>query len=269
MGNEQHNAGEFPLIHDSAPRVHLSVMRGPGEGAGVELRRVLSLIGSREGCKITLTHRGVAPVHSAIVNTGEGVFLRDLITDSKTYLNDLPVECEHLDDGDVLKIAQWEFLVKVTPPANAADADAPGLVTLEPAQSVALQAPDNGQLIKLRREVCVIGRRPGCDVLLQQDRISRAHALIASHLGQPTVFDLLSTHGVSLNGQPAFCAPLHSGDRLDLGATGLRVVIPLGPARAPSEPTGDSGVGTTVIRLDDRDDKIDIRAAEADPSTAG
>lgn len=269
MANGKDIAREFPLIHDSAPRVRLSVMRGPGEGAGVELRRVLSLIGSRERCKISLRHRGVAPVHCAIVNTGDGVFLRDLVTDSKTYLNDLPVECERLDDGDVIKIAQWEFLIKVTPPTNPADADAAGLVNLEPAQTVALQAPDNGQLIKLRREVCVIGRRPGCDVLLQNDQISRAHALIASYLGQPTVFDLLSTHGVSLNNQPAVCAPIHSGDRLDLGATGLRVVIPLGPARPPTEPPDDSSVGTTVIRLDDRDDKIDIRAAETDPSSAG
>jgi len=261
MEGAKDSARQYPSLPDAAPRVRLTVMRGPGEGAAVEIHRVVTLIGSREGCKICLRHRGVAPVHCAIVNTGYEMFVRDLITEGKTYLNDLPVECERLGDGDVIRIAQWEFSVRIAAPA-AGDASAP--INLDPARTVALQAANNGRLTKLGREVAVIGRAPGCDVLLQHGSISRAHALIASHMGQPTVFDLLSTHGVVLNGEPVVCAPLHSGDVLDLGPTALRVVIPQGPARAAAQEPPDFDLETTVIRLDDAEDKVDIRAAELD-----
>jgi pSer/pThr/pTyr-binding forkhead associated (FHA) protein len=261
MEGAKDSAGGFPSLPGSAPRVRLSVIRGPGEGAAVELHRVLALIGSRERCKICLRHRGVAPVHCAIVNTGYEVFLRDLITEGKTYLNDLPVECERLNDGDVIRVAQWEFALTIAAPPGG-EAAAP--INLEPARTVTFQAANNGRLTKLRCEVGVIGRIPGCDVLLQHSQVSRAHALIASHMGQPAVFDLLSTHGMTLNGQPAVFAPIHSGDVLDLGTTALRVVIPQGPARAAAQDPADTDLETTVIRLDDREDKVDIRAAELD-----
>jgi pSer/pThr/pTyr-binding forkhead associated (FHA) protein len=209
-------------------------------------------------------------VHAAIVNTGAGVFLRDLVTDSKTYLNDLPVECESVDDGDVIKIAQWEFVLQIDKGPAVPDSDATGMINLEPSQTIALQAGDNGELLKLRREVAVIGRRPGCDARLQSGHVSRAHAIIASNMGQPTVFDLLSTQGVSLNGQPVLCAPIASGNLIHLGATSVRVVIPGGgTAKKADDEPGDSDIETTVIRLDDSDDKIDIRAAEIDPRMLG
>lgn len=270
MTDANDNSRQFPLVAAAAPRLRLSVMRGPGEGRSLALRRVLTLIGSRAGCKVCLSHKAVAPVHAAIVNTGAGVLLRDLVTDSKTYLNDLPVECERLDDGDVIKIAQWEFVIHITKGPSVPDSDATGMINLEPTRTIALQAADNGELIKLRREVAVIGRRPGCDARLQSGHVSRAHAIIASNMGQPTVFDLLSTQGVSLNGHPVFSAPVESGNLLHLGATAVRVVIPGGSAaKKVAEEPSDSDIETTVIRLDDSDDKIDIRAAEMDPRMFG
>jgi pSer/pThr/pTyr-binding forkhead associated (FHA) protein len=262
---------QFPLVAAAAPKLSLSVMRGPGEGRREALRRVLSLIGSRSGCKICLNHKGVAPVHAAIVNTGSGVFLRDLVTDAKTYLNDLPVECERLDDGDVIKIAQWEFVVQIDKGPSTPDSDATGMINLEPAQTIAVQPADNGQLVKLRREVSVIGRRPGCDVRLQAGHVSRAHALVATVMGVPTVFDLLSTQGLSLNGEPIHCAPVESGNLLHVGASAVRIVVPGSGSAAPKdvEPSGDSDIETTVIRLDEPEDQIDIRAAEIDPRLLG
>jgi pSer/pThr/pTyr-binding forkhead associated (FHA) protein len=257
---------QFPLVSDTAPKVQLSVLRGPGEGATIRLRRVLTLIGSREGCKISLNHRGVAPVHCAIVNTGAVVFARDLVTETKTYLNDLPLECEKLDDGDVLKIAQWELAVHIQRRSLGDSADDASLLDLEPSQAVALQVADNGQLTKLRREVCVIGRKIGSDLLVQHQRVSRAHALIATYMGQPTVFDLLSSNGIQVNDQPAICAPIHSGDRLEIGDAVLRVVIP-GQVAQPVIVQEDADVDTTVIRLDDEEDQLDIRAAEIDPGS--
>ncbi len=255
---------QFPLVSENAPKVRLSVLRGPGEGATIRLRRILSLIGSRPGCKVALNHRGVAAVHCAVVNTGAVVFARDLVTDTKTYLNDLPLECERLDDGDVLKIAQWELAVHIQERSLGDGADDASLLDLEPTQTVALQVADNGQLTRLRRDICVIGRKSGCDVLVQHPQASRAHALIATYMGQPSVFDLLSSNGLQLNDKQVTFAPIYSGDRLQVGEAALRVVIPNQIARQAAAPD-NADVDTTVIRLDDEEDQVDIRAAEIDP----
>ncbi len=255
---------QFPLASERAPQVRLSVLRGPGEGASVPLRRIVSLIGSRRGCKVALNHRGVAPVHCAVVNTGAAVFARALVTDTRTFLNDLPLVCERLDDGDVLKIAQWELAIHISSRSAGYAADDDALLDLEPTQAVALQATDNGQLTKLRRDVCVIGRKSGCDILVQHAQASRAHALIATYLGQPSVFDLLSSNGLQINGQPTVFSPIRSGDRLQVGEAVLRVVIPDSIARHAATPE-IADVDTTVIRLEDDEDQVDIRAAEIDP----
>ncbi len=255
---------QFPLASENAPKVRLSVLRGPGEGATIRLRRILSLIGSRPGCKVALNHRGVAAVHCAVVNTGAVVFARDLVTDTKTYLNDLPLECERLDDGDVLKIAQWELAVHIQERSLGDGADDASLLDLEPTQTVALQVADNGQLTRLRRDVCVIGRKSGCDVLVQHPQASRAHALIATYMGQPSVFDLLSSNGLQVNDKQVTFAPIYSGDRLQVGEAALRVVIPNQIARQAAAPDS-AAVDTTVIRLESDEDQVDIRAAELDP----
>jgi pSer/pThr/pTyr-binding forkhead associated (FHA) protein len=266
MDEQSTSAARFPLLEPPAPRISLSVIRGPGQGATVSLRRVLTIIGTREGCKVRLRHPDVSPVHCAILYTGFDLFVRDLISDRKTYLNDLPVECEPLGKGDVLRIAEWEFLVEVDSSVVAEGTHADNPVQLEPSQTIALQIANNGQLVKLSREVAVVGRRPGCDVLLQNPRVSRAHALIASVSGQPTVFNLLSENGLSYEGESVWFSPLASGGVLEVGPATLRVVIPDGVAKAPAKTDIRGATATTVIPLeDDDDDKVDIRAAELNP----
>jgi pSer/pThr/pTyr-binding forkhead associated (FHA) protein len=268
MADPGHAPMQFPVVPGTAPQVRLTVMRGPGEGSTIALRRTVSLLGSRDGCKVLLRHAEVSPVHCAIVNTGFDVILRDLVSKTGTFLNDLRAECERLDDGDVVKVAAWEFLVDVRSPLTATGTPVP-TVDFEPTRTVALQAVGNGQLVKLRRDVNVIGRRPGCDVLLQQPQVSRAHALIASFQGQPTVFDLFSGNSLTVNGQEVSFAPIKSGDLLEIGPAALRVVMPEGGVRAVPKADTSVSAATAVIQPEsDTEDKIDIRAAELNPRHA-
>jgi pSer/pThr/pTyr-binding forkhead associated (FHA) protein len=268
MADPGHAPMQFPVVPGSAPQVRLTVMRGPGEGSTITLRRTVSLLGSRDGCKVLLRHAEVSPVHCAIVNTGYDVILRDLVSKTGTFLNDLRAECERLDDGDVVKVAVWEFLVDVKSPLTATGTPVP-TVDFEPTRTVALQAAGNGQLVKLRRDVNVMGRRPGCDVLLQQRQVSRAHAMVAMFQGQPTVFDLLSENCLTVNGEETSFAPIKSGDVLGIGPAALRVVVPEGGVRAMPKADTSMAAATAVIQPEsDTDDKIDIRAAELNPRHA-
>lgn len=72
-----------------------------------------------------------------------------------------------------------------------------------------------------------IGRSRECDIVLGDSNVSRRHARIA--LGQDggwVVEDLGSTNGVQVNGaRVTGSAPLHAGDRLDIGTVSARFEV--------------------------------------------
>jgi hypothetical protein len=85
--------------------------------------------------------------------------------------------------------------------------------------------PATSELFPLSEEV-TIGRAPGCSVALADDTfVSQLHARIYVRDGRPFVEDLGSTNGTWLNrARLTGSAPLHRGDRLQVGNTVLEVV---------------------------------------------
>ena len=272
-----------PRVPKSAPKVRLTIMSGPGAGQIVELSRCVTIIGSRAGCKLQLRSPDVAPVHAAVVNTAEDVYLRDLMSRTGTYRSDLPVMLEKLEDGDTLRIADWELGVEISAYTVDTLSDLPH-VTLEPAPTAfGVELNGTGQLVKLNRPVGLVGRRDGCDVMINNRHISRAHLLLFTYAGQPVFCDLLSNNGVMLDGARARFGTLHSGDYLDVGPQRVRMILPginrreaegsgtqsaTDSAQRSASPATDamegSGEGTVVPLAEDNSDRIDIRAAESD-----
>jgi len=264
LTTEDRSTGEAPLVSAHAPRVRLTVAAGPGTGGGTVLRRVVSLIGSGPGCKLQLRHREVSKVHCAIVNTGGDIVLRDLVSQAGTFLNDLRVVHEHLEDGDVVKIRPWRLRIGLLPPEVTDGADFTGL-GLEPSPAaIVLEDPFTGRVQKLPRDVNLLGRSPDCDFAVDDRSVSRGHALLFTYLSQPAVVDLLSRNGTMVNGQPVTFARLKTGDALTLGTAELRVkVVDTGPRVSPSR----DGKPLPPPRPEDSfSDRIDIRAAEVDTS---
>jgi len=252
-----------PLIPPNAKHLTASIFSGAGTGLSIELRRAVTLVGSRPGCKITLRHGDISPVHCAIINMGEEVYLRDLMSKKGTYLNGLRAECEKLSHGDVIAVGEWEIAVDVQAP-KLGDPTGSSAINLEPAPSmVALKKNQDGPLVKLRREVNLISRKSGADFVLHDSRVSRAHALIFILNGRPVVCDLLSENGLLLNGQATHFGVIHSGDTLTLGSSEVRVVIPSPTVSAAPSKNGSAALAETTVKGDnDASDLIDIRAAE-------
>jgi hypothetical protein len=72
----------------------------------------------------------------------------------------------------------------------------------------------------------VIGRAPGCAIVLSDDFASAHHARLFERGNRVWIEDLRSTNGTRLNGRPLRRpAPLQTGDRLQIGQTvlGFRV----------------------------------------------
>jgi len=69
----------------------------------------------------------------------------------------------------------------------------------------------------------VVGREPGCDVLVADARVSRRHCVVDVADGVPHVRDLDSSNGTVLNGTRVAASTLGCGDVLALGDTELVV----------------------------------------------
>lgn len=257
-----------PYVPLTIPALSLTIKAGPGEGRVIPCRRVVTLIGSRPGCKINLHHENVAPVHLALVNAGNDIWLRDLVSPRGTRLNGLPLEHEKAEDGHIISLGPWEIRVDIQPPQRSQDADVHAL-SLEPSpEAVVLEHVASRRVLKSRREVCVIGRRPGCDIVVSDPSVSRCHALLFSYMGRPAVCDLLTANTMRVNGVPAGFRVLSDGDVLSVGDTEFKTRIHESPLvkRNGGNGTGRNGSGghsEVTIERQAPADLIDIRQAES------
>jgi hypothetical protein len=69
----------------------------------------------------------------------------------------------------------------------------------------------------------LIGRHPGCDVVLAEATVSRRHAQLRFRDGHWILHDLGSTNGTAVNGQRVMRCQLRPGDLLRLGERRLVV----------------------------------------------
>ncbi|HET6864664.1 MAG TPA: FHA domain-containing protein [Solirubrobacteraceae bacterium] len=72
-------------------------------------------------------------------------------------------------------------------------------------------------------EDLVIGRHPSCDVVVDDETVSRRHAQLTFRDGGWVLQDLRSTNGTRVNGQYVGRCRLRPGDQLGLGYQLLRV----------------------------------------------
>jgi predicted component of type VI protein secretion system len=212
-----------PLVADSAPIVRLVLGKGPQTGTTVLCRHMVTLIGSRDGCKVTLRHRHVSPVHVAVVNEGNDVFAVDMVTPHGTRLNGLKLQHERLTDGDLLSVGPWEFRVEIEQPARGGQADAQSF-DLEPTPRViALEHVETGRVLQPNRDICLIGRRNGCDITVADARVSRAHALLVNYFGYPAILDLLTLNHTYVNDAVVGFQVLKDKDVVTVGESQFRV----------------------------------------------
>lgn len=84
-----------------------------------------------------------------------------------------------------------------------------------------LELPD-GTAIMIDRRSVLLGRDPGCDVVLAQPDVSARHARIITTVRGHLIEDLVSTNGTYVNGEPVTRQMLAPGDVLELGRMRVR-----------------------------------------------
>lgn len=259
---EQANS-QPPAIPDNAPHVTLLVRKAQETGIRIACNRVVTLVGSRHGVRANLQCEKVAPVHLAIVNNGTDVYAVDMLSPTGTLLNGLKMQHEKLSDGDRLEIGTFDFAVEICKPPRNGHGDLH--LDLEPApQAIALEHIETGRILQPNRAVCLIGRRHGCDVVLDDHQVSRAHALLLTYHDRPAVMDLLTPAKTFVNEEPVGFRVLNDGDVLAIGDASFRVRIvePKITSKTPS--TTKSAIAAVLSSTPPGavPDLIDIQATE-------
>jgi hypothetical protein len=76
--------------------------------------------------------------------------------------------------------------------------------------------------------VCVVGRDPSCDIVLNDSKCSRRHAIVEDGPAGMSIRDAGSANGIYVNGRKVERAALSGGDRIKLGEVQLRLLAEIG-----------------------------------------
>jgi pSer/pThr/pTyr-binding forkhead associated (FHA) protein len=105
---------------------------------------------------------------------------------------------------------------------EATPSEAPAARPLEPGRYLEVQGPGEGVLVRLEQEITRIGRGLAADLRLDENSVSRRHAMLVHDAGGARILDDRSSNGTFVNGRRVEQASLESGDVLMLGRVVLR-----------------------------------------------
>lgn len=208
----------------SAPLIRITTGMGSAGQKTWNLRRPVTVIGSRRPAHIILHDEDLRKAHCVIVNTGTDVLLKDLHTGSGTQLNKTRVNLAVLNDGDVITLGDTTIQVAIQVPDGGSVDSGFGMKFADPTKfpgPVALHLIHTEKQWSIKDSVILIGRHDDATVRLDHPDLSSRHALLFRVGNGPAIFDLGSRTGLWVNGQRCSLAPLQHDDRITVGSYGL------------------------------------------------
>lgn len=186
-------------------------------GQGVALDRAICLVGARARVHLPLPSPQVSKSHALIVNDQDRVYIRDLASKNRTFVNDRPIKEAALDQFDEIRIGRYKFkcgpgFTKTPPP----------VIYETPRAQLQI---DGSEKVDVAGKTALIGSRSGCDVKLSGDEIAPVHAVIFERNGKRFVRDLNSGIGTGVNGVSIHEEQLKDGDELSIGNVKIRYSV--------------------------------------------
>jgi len=207
-----------------APLIRITTGMGSAGQKTWNLRRPVTVIGSRRPAHIVLHDEDMSNAHCVIVNTGTEVLLKDLHTSSGTQLNKTRVNLAVLADGDVITLGDTTIQVAIQVPDGGSDDSGFGMKFADPTKfpgPVSLHLIHTDKQWSIEEAIVLIGRHDDATVRLDHPDMSSRHAILFRVGNGPAIFDLGSRTGLWVNGQRCSLTPLQNDDRISVGTFGL------------------------------------------------
>jgi pSer/pThr/pTyr-binding forkhead associated (FHA) protein len=202
----------------------------------VALNKAVCVAGDRARVNLPLPSEVVSRAHALFLSDEQGIYVRDLASKNHLFVNEKAVREAALHDGDHITIGPYEFRCDDVPEPQANGA--------EHAPASELKTADGSSQVPLKGRSVVIGRRDDCDVIIDGELVSKAHAVIFELDGRHCIRDLRSRHGTFVNDKRIGQSGLNPDDQIRIGdatliyqaaTTPVEVAVP-GPDLAAEEP---------------------------------
>lgn len=205
----------------------------------VRLDRPLTIVGAKLQSHLRIVSQSISGAHALLLNLGNHVFLRDLMSRTHSFVNDRPVGEAQLKYGDVLRFGEMRFRF------TDAEVVRQSLARLR-SGSAELILEDGLGRIGIDSPLFVIGRQAGADLVFKDAKVSKAHAVLYAHGGGRMLRDLGSRDGTFVNGSQIRSIALRGGELIRIGTNSLRYRV----TESEENPFGVPGQMTSVA-LDD------------------
>jgi pSer/pThr/pTyr-binding forkhead associated (FHA) protein len=221
------------LVQELTKSAWLNVEAGRLRGRSFNIDRAVATLGRAEENVVGLFgDSGVQPRHAAIERHGNSYLLKNLAVQQGVFLNGNRIETADLNDGDRIKISDYElsFHLKrasVDPrPAAVRQESAPVSASAHVAASplggrmaTPCLVDANGRRYELRPQApTTMGRATDNDIVISDASVSRRHASIVPRNGGFALRDLASQNGTFVGGQRIDgTRQLANGDDVRLG----------------------------------------------------
>ncbi len=231
------------LWHNHSPSV--TIIRGPDQGIHLKIKKD-ELVAGREEADLILSDPAISRWHFRIFRKNNRQWLEDLGSRNGTFLNKKrtqAAELNHLDEIELgqtlivyseygqreeVKVADLSLEVDKLRDETKSGSKAPE-AELPKGRDFYLELmnqPGRARSVKITRSPMVLGRGDEADLKLEDEEVSRKHAVIEIYSRDNAYLsDLASANGTFLNGVRIRSMKLRHGDKIRIGATILSFVI--------------------------------------------
>ena len=187
-----------------------------------------SVLGRDDAAAVSIPLDGVSREHARIKWDGKGWWLEDLKSTNGTFVNGEKVLREKLQHLDVISLGRKADVVFLLRGMDAqVPATRPGIVR------AALVEADDGTVYEIAVGEFTLGRSSACNVVANENAVSKVHARIERAADQVVIEDLSSSNGTFVNGTRVRTAVLRDTDTLELANVAkFKVVIEQGEVGA-------------------------------------
>lgn len=211
---------------------------------GIWLVESVFLVGTDTKCHLVLDDSSVSEKHAQFQLEGTHLYLSDLNSFKGTFVNGQKVtERFQLRAGDIVKVGDVEL--EITDPKERTGKGAAGQRSKSDWSMTALSGELKGKAIPLHGTM-VLGRSEKCDVVINDEHMSRRHAEINLRDGVLRIIDLNSSNGTRVNNVKITEKVLKPGDKISFDQL---VFIVAGPQDYKETDLGEDEEEATVFRV--------------------
>ena len=227
------------VINSPAPSLAwLVVTDGPGTGNTVHLKEGTNLVGRAPGNGLSIDDQYMSRKHAMIKVQGGNVKLYDIGSTGGTKVNGNEIGAKVIRTNSVIRVGETQLrVVEIDNPQQFDQATLSGRTMTDrkgerAAVLMVTSGRDAGKSFMLVDGENKIGRSGDCSVSLNDDSVSREHAMVRCHDGKISVYDLGSTSGTWVDGQRIDGYKVNNGDVISMGRSEFTMM-----SRAP-QPVG-------------------------------